>query len=117
MSWPQMRASVVARSRRVAQFAARERVLTGAIGVLLLLVLLAIVAPLFAPPAVGLNLGDSLKGPSLAHPMGTDNLGRDVFARFAEGARISLVVAVIVVTAGALIGGAIGIISGAVGGV
>jgi ABC-type dipeptide/oligopeptide/nickel transport system permease subunit len=40
------------------------------------------------------NSDRALEGPSLEHVMGTDALGRDVAARIAEGARISLVVAV-----------------------
>jgi peptide/nickel transport system permease protein len=44
--------------------------------------------------------------------MGTDSSGRDILARFNEGARISLGIAAIVVVAGALVGGAIGLTSG-----
>ena len=78
---------------------------------------LAVFGPVFwtiDPDAADLNI--SLQPPSWAHPMGTDSLGRDVFARFNEGARISLVIGAIVVVAGALLGGAIGVLAGAFGG-
>ncbi len=47
--------------------------------------------------------------------MGTDDVGRDIFARFNEGAQISLAVGAIVVLAGAVVGGAIGLIAGVTG--
>jgi peptide/nickel transport system permease protein len=48
--------------------------------------------------------------------MGTDDLGRDVFARVASGARISLLFALTVSLAGAVIGGLVGLIAGTLGG-
>jgi peptide/nickel transport system permease protein len=63
-----------------------------------------------------IDVGASLQAPSRAHPMGTDGVGRDVFARFNNGAAISLAVGAVVVIVGAILGGAIGIVSGATGG-
>jgi peptide/nickel transport system permease protein len=53
-----------------------------------------------------------LEAPSLAHPMGTDDVGRDIFARFNAGARISLTVAAVVTAASMVIGGFLGILAG-----
>ena len=49
--------------------------------------------------------------------MGTDQLGRDILARVAYGARISLVAGTLVALAGALIGGMIGLLAGTIGGI
>ena len=50
--------------------------------------------------------------PSLDHPMGTDNLGRDVFARVMSGGRISLSVGLTAALLGIFIGTAVGILAG-----
>jgi peptide/nickel transport system permease protein len=81
-----------------------------------------VLAAIFLPIAWGhnpdtQNLLASLQHPSLAHPLGTDQLGRDVLARVADGARISLAVATLVTLAGALVGGLIGLLAGTVGGI
>jgi peptide/nickel transport system permease protein len=81
--------------------------------VLIAMVLFALIVPVAWPKSPDAqNLLVALSKPSAAHPMGTDSLGRDVFARVAQGARISLLVASIVATAGAVIGGVIGILAG-----
>jgi peptide/nickel transport system permease protein len=83
----------------------------------LLLVLAAITAPLIAhgdPTAQ--NLPARLEAPGIAHWMGTDELGRDVFSRVVYGARISLLVGICVVAGGGLVGLAIGAIAGYFGG-
>jgi len=54
--------------------------------------------------------------PSLTHPMGTDNIGRDVFARLLYAGRISLLVAFVVVLSSLSIGVMVGAISGYYGG-
>ncbi len=85
--------------------------------VLVLLVLFAIFGPIVwnhSPDAQ--NLLSSLQSPSLSHPLGTDQLGRDVLARVADGARISLLVATLVTVAGAIVGGLIGLLAGTIGG-
>lgn len=82
-----------------------------------LLLVLAIFGPLlWSQSPVALDIGSSLQPPSLSHPMGTDSIGRDVFARFNEGARISLSTAAIIMVVGALFGGIIGVIAGVRGG-
>jgi peptide/nickel transport system permease protein len=81
------------------------------------MVLFAIFVPIIwgkSPDAQ--DLLNTLQSPSSAHPMGTDDLGRDVFARVAYGARISLLAATLVTLAGALIGGLIGLLAGTLGG-
>ena len=81
------------------------------------LVLVAIAAPLLAhvdPTAQ--DLPARLAGPSAAHWMGTDQLGRDVLARVVYGARVSMLVGICVVFAGGFIGLSIGAVAGYFGG-
>lgn len=111
-------ASVSERARRASRKILSDRRVAVPLGVIVLLVLFAIFAPILwkhGPDTQ--DLINSLKSPSTTHPMGTDQLGRDVFARVADGARISLIVASIVTIAGALVGGLIGLLAGTVGGV
>jgi ABC-type dipeptide/oligopeptide/nickel transport system permease subunit len=81
------------------------------------IVVLAVFAPVFAPydPAVQ-NYGISLEGPSLAHPLGVDMMGRDVLSRLIFGTRASLAVGVFAVGAAMLMGVPLGSIAGYVGG-
>jgi peptide/nickel transport system permease protein len=84
---------------------------------LAVLLFLALLGPLvWSRDPLAVDLGASLSGPSAAHPMGTDSLGRDIFARFNDGAGISLAVGAVVVVTGALIGGVIGLVAGFFGG-
>lgn len=53
-----------------------------------------------------------LQGPSTAHLLGTDQLGRDVLSRTIFGARVSLVVAVVSLAIGVFLGGTAGVIAG-----
>ena len=62
------------------------------------------------------NLALKLKPPDLTHWLGTDNLGRDVFARMLNGSYISLTVGFIAVAVSLLIGVTVGAISGYFGG-
>jgi ABC-type dipeptide/oligopeptide/nickel transport system permease subunit len=64
--------------------------------VILLLILLAVAAPLFARhDPFGIDLINSLQSPSGAHWFGTDIQGRDVWARLVYGARVSLSVGIV----------------------
>jgi len=82
-----------------------------------ILLLAALFAPWIAPgdPAAQ-NLPARLDGPSRAHWMGTDELGRDIFSRTLYGARISLLVAVCVVCGCGTIGLTLGLLAGYAGG-
>src|SRR5687768_18485317 len=80
-------------------------------------VLAAVVGPLVAPfdPA-DQELALRLAGPSGEHWFGLDELGRDIFARVLSGARISLLVGLVVVGVSATIGVAMGSVAGYFGG-
>ncbi len=79
--------------------------------------LLAIAAPLVAPhDPLAQNLYERLQPPSLAHPFGTDDFGRDVLSRVVHGARISLRVGVVAVLIALVAGVPIGLVSGYWGG-
>ena len=96
-----------------ARYVVRDRELLIATILLGILVLLALFGPLvWTENPNGIDVGAALQSPSLAHPMGTDGNGRDIFARFNEGARISLAVGALVVLASALVGGTIGLVAG-----
>jgi peptide/nickel transport system permease protein len=93
---------------------AHDSALAAAVAALGLLVFLAVLGPLiWTKSATAVDVGSSLLPPSRAHPMGTDSIGRDVFARFNEGARISLAVGAAVVVVGAILGGVAGVVAGA----
>ncbi len=84
-------------------------------------VLLAIVTALFAPALsphdpLKQDLGNTLAAPSLAHLLGTDNVGRDVLARVIWGTRVSLVAGFVAVALATLAGGLIGLVAGYWGG-
>jgi len=83
-----------------------------------LVVLSALFAPWIAPYSpVDMDLYSRLKPPSLKHPLGTDELGRDLLSRIVWGARVSLKVGVISVGIGMTLGVLLGLIGGYFGGV
>ncbi|SFS22911.1 ABC transporter permease [Enterocloster citroniae] len=84
------------------------------------IVLLAIGAPLLASyenDVIRLDVANRLQSPGNGHLLGTDEMGRDIFARLVFGARISLVVGISSVAVALLIGGTLGAISGFYGGI
>jgi peptide/nickel transport system permease protein len=104
------------RAGRAWQALRSDRQMGVPVGVLALVVLFAILVPiLWGPSPEKQDLINALQAPSGAHPMGTDQLGRDVLARVSEGARISLVVASLIAIGGGLVGGLIGLFAGTFG--
>jgi len=96
-----------------------KRVLVGG-GFLLLLACACFTAPLLAK-LMGIDPGDvdlyhRLAGPSLAHPLGTDEIGRDLLLRLLEGGRVSLLVGIVAAMAAAGLGTAVGLLAGYRGG-
>jgi peptide/nickel transport system permease protein len=85
--------------------------------IVLLVVFVAVFGPAIAPHDPNhIDLLNVLKRPSAAYPFGTDNLGHDMLSRVLAGARISLVVAVIILSLSVTFGTLLGIVSGLVGG-
>lgn len=90
---------------------------TLALIVVLAFVAIAALAPLIAPyDPIATSWGAIRKAPSLAHWMGTDDLGRDVLARMLYGARASLLAGVVSVCIALSIGVPLGLIAGYAGG-
>ncbi len=86
-------------------------------GLTVCLLLLIVIAPFIAIyPYDEVNPALGLSPPSWAHPMGTDQAGRDVFSRVIYGARTSLSIGLVTVLFGLLTGVTIGAVSGYLGG-
>ncbi len=81
--------------------------------VLAVLVFVGIFAPFLAPKdPYQMEFGSTLSAPSLAHPMGTDHLGRDLLSRVIYGTRVSLLVGLGSVIVAAFVGGLAGLFAG-----
>lgn len=92
-----------------------KKAVTGLI-ILLLMIMAAIFAPLITPHDPNDMAYGFLEAPSLSHPFGTDDLGRDLFARIMYGARISLMVGLITVGIALIAGVLMGLVAGYYGG-
>ena len=80
-------------------------------------VVVALLAPVIAPHSpLDLDILNRLEPPSLAHPLGTDDAGRDNLSRIIYGARITVPTAFIVVVVATTIGGLLGAVAGYAGG-
>jgi peptide/nickel transport system permease protein len=81
------------------------------------IVALALLAPVISPyDPLDQDILARLAPPSAEHWLGTDSYGRDILSRLLWGARLSLVISTVSILAAMLVGGAIGIVSGYVGG-
>lgn len=85
--------------------------------IIIILVLLAIFADVIAPYDYAEQDYSAVKlGPCLAHPFGTDNMGRDILSRCLYGARYSLPIGFVCVICALLLGGSLGFICAYFGG-
>jgi peptide/nickel transport system permease protein len=99
-----------------ARFARHSTGMASAVFVLVL-VLAALLAPWVAPhDPLAQDLATILAAPSPAHPLGTDDLGRDVLSRLVHGARLSLLASLMAVGIAVVLGVPFGLVSGYVGG-
>ena len=109
-----------ARGRMLRASLGANPLLTTGGALVLLIVLIAIFAPLVAPfpgdAGTATHPFSVLKAPSAAHWFGTDQVGRDIFTRVLYGARVSPVIAVIVLAIACLIGIPLGVAAGFLGG-
>lgn len=97
----------------------RNRMAMLGLVILILLALMAIFADVIADydtMVIHQELSNRLKGPSAEHWFGTDEFGRDIFARIVHGSRVSLVVGLISVSVSLLLGGTFGALAGYYGG-
>jgi peptide/nickel transport system permease protein len=87
------------------------------LAVFLIVVVVAILAPVLAPyDPTDQNILEKLRPPSAEHWLGTDSFGRDTLSRVIYGARISLIIGVVSTLAAMVIGTAIGMLAGWHGG-
>lgn len=120
---PESVGSQASRQRTLWQRIEQNKALTIGCGLLLLIIVIAIFAPLFSPfdpyvqdlayrtvPPVWFEKGTWL------HPLGTDQLGRDYLSRLFYGARISLLIGISVACISGLIGTTMGMLAGYFGG-
>ncbi len=91
-------------------------------GVLTVFVLTGLVGPYVAPHKPNaIDLANALKAPILfggtwKHPLGTDDIGRDIFSRLIDGARVALLVSIAVVVLAGVFGLAVALVAGYRGG-
>jgi len=91
----------------------KKKLAIGGMVVCILIILMAIFAPLIAPhDPDATNSQAVFAKASWEYPMGTDNLGRCLFSRIVYGSRITIVVGVVAVSIALIIGTALGLISG-----
>ncbi|MFA7562315.1 MAG: ABC transporter permease [Methanoculleus sp.] len=92
--------------------------LEGKIGLcgIALIVMVAVFAPFLSAYPPGKITGGSLESPGADHPLGTDELGMDIWSQICYGARMSLFIGLAVACIAGLGGGALGILAGYLGG-
>ncbi|HUM16995.1 MAG TPA: ABC transporter permease [Candidatus Nitrosotalea sp.] len=95
----------------------KHHLATFGVAVLIVMVLAVVVGPfVYRVPIDEIDFKAKLKGPSWAHPLGTDDLGQDILARMLYGGRISLAVGVAAMLIAIIAGTVIGATAGQMGG-
>ncbi len=94
----------------------RNRISVVGLIIILIFIFLAFLAPFLAPVDPFKMIAQRFLPPGYEHPMGTDDLGRDILSRFLYGVRISLFIGFLSAATSTIIGTAIGTISGYWGG-
>jgi peptide/nickel transport system permease protein len=95
----------------------RHRLAMFGVVMLSLLLVTTLLGPLvYRTPTNTIDYGSGLLGPSLQHPFGTDDLGRDLLARAMLGGRVSMAVGVVAVLIAITLGTTIGAVAGFFGG-
>ncbi|QIN81919.1 ABC transporter permease subunit [Rubrobacter tropicus] len=86
--------------------------------IIALFIIMAVFAPLLAPydPVRDQSLSERFAGPSASHPLGQDELGRDILSRIIFGARVSLTAGLAAVAFATVFGTLVGVVSGYAGG-
>lgn len=98
---------------------AMKRHRSGMLGLIItvLLVILALLAPVLAPyDELEMRAGDRFAPPSFTHLFGADEFGRDIFSRILIGSRISFSVGMVSIAIATVVGVTIGLVTGFVGG-
>ena len=96
----------------------RKRVAVVALGVIAMIYLAGILAPVAAPYGFAdTDFGNTFAGPSLEHPFGTDRLGRDMLSRVMWAAQTTIIIsAAAMLTGGLALGVSLGLLAGYAGG-
>ena len=91
----------------------RHRLALASAGVLLTLLVALCLGPLIWPmPINAIDFAAHLRGPSLGHPLGTDDLGQDLLARMLYGGRISMAVGIAAMLVAVIVGVFVGAVAG-----
>jgi peptide/nickel transport system permease protein len=104
------------RQRALRTFTSNRTAVLGLV-MILVIVFIAVAAPLLAPhDPLDQSVRDRLAPPSADYPLGRDDKGRDILSRVIYGTRIALIVGIFSVLLGGVLGTAIGVVAGYFGG-
>jgi peptide/nickel transport system permease protein len=114
---PPVLAAPLSFRERLGLTARRNRLATAGVAILLVTLLLTFVVPLVYPvDPLDVDSGNALAPPSAAHPLGTDDVGRDILARLADAGRLDMLIAFAVTGLALVVGSLFGALAGYAGG-